>query len=96
MNLLPASVERFLLPHLGTCGKCRRPWKTGILGVVPHDTEYSNGSGCFPLCEGCWLSLTIAERLPHYERLIQRWSDMGCPKDEADTAAILQAVRNGL
>lgn len=43
------------------------------IGVEPHTTDYMDGSGCFPLCQGCWAALTPTDRLPYYELLIEKW-----------------------
>lgn len=45
----------------------------GLVGVEEHSTNYKDGSGCFPLCEGCWTALSPQERLPYYRRLWDRW-----------------------
>lgn len=90
-----AWFERAVSPGLGTCYRCRRPWKFpatrrvwgernttrqldrdrfwGLVGVEEHATNYKRGSGCFPLCEGCWSALTPTERLPYYQKLWHRW-----------------------
>ena len=48
---------------MSSCGRCGDTWnwKEG------HHTLFSDGSGCFPLCEECWQLLSIEERLPFYE-----------------------------
>lgn len=67
-------IGRLLAPGYGQCGRCRTPWK-----FAPwHHTSYSEptlascGWGCIALCEKCWAGLTPEQRLPHYERLVQR------------------------
>jgi hypothetical protein len=53
-----------------TCNKCKRPWNM----VKGHSTKFNEHSGCFPLCEECWASLTPETRMPYYEMLIADWS----------------------
>lgn len=116
---LPAAVERFLMPSVGTCYRCNRPWKVpavkyegyrdgihhslqlnrlmwwGLIGVQEHMTDYGEeGSGCFPLCEGCWSILTPSQRWPYYEALIERWKrDIDVPREKV--LAINDAVCAG-
>lgn len=66
---LRARLERFLAPSYGYCYRCGRPWNR----VEGHLTNYKKGSGCFPLCEGCWSKLHPVERLPYYDALINEW-----------------------
>ena len=41
-----------------------------------HSTMYSDGSGCFPLCESCWQELGTPEaRMPYYRELWESWLD---------------------
>jgi hypothetical protein len=81
-----AAIERMLSPGLGTCKRCRRPWnsRNRMIGVEHHITDFANGHGCFPLCEGCWQALTPEERLPYYKELMDEWDADG---DEDGTAA---------
>lgn len=58
----------------------------GLVGVEPHTTYYKDGSGCFPLCEGCWSSLTPEQRFPYYQALVQRW----CWQDPERTPEYLE------
>ena len=74
---------------IGRCGRCNVNWSVhartvsrnggpfedlpAIEGVEGHTTMYSDSSGCFPLCEGCWFKLTKEERLPYYRKLHDRW-----------------------
>lgn len=60
-------------------------------GVVPHITNYNSESGCFPLCENCWKSFSIEERLPFYKSLVlDNW------KQPEKWENIKKAVENGL
>jgi hypothetical protein len=66
----------------------------------PHYTQYSEGSGMFPLCEDCWSDLSIKERLPYYTQLVQQWikqeSDMGHKrKIQEILPLIIRAVEAG-
>jgi hypothetical protein len=54
----------------------------GLVGVESHDTSYNANHACFPLCQGCWSQLTPDERLPYYERLVDRWVDQARDDDE--------------
>jgi hypothetical protein len=43
-----------------------------------HSTQYSYGSGCFPLCEECWEELgTPQARMPFYRDLWESWQQYG-------------------
>ena len=54
----------------GKCYCCGVPWKY----AESHTTWYSEGSGCFPLCEKCWGVLTVEERLPFYRKMVfEEW-----------------------
>jgi hypothetical protein len=81
-------------PGYSECGRCRTAWAF----VDGHLTQYSDGSGCFPLCEGCWEDLTPEERLPFYRTLHQQWA-WGAAKNgytlPDDWGAIEQAVLAG-
>ena len=58
----------------GSCYKCGASWKY----VEGHITDYgSEGMGCFPLCESCWMQLTPQERLPYYRQLWVKWQQYG-------------------
>lgn len=65
----------------GGCLRCGDTWDW----QQEHSTPYRfipNSSlvveSCFPLCEGCWSSLTPEERLPFYDQLVDIWiSDRG-------------------
>jgi hypothetical protein len=66
----------------------------GLVGVKAHDTEYGDGAACFPLCEGCWSSLTPTQRWPYYAALIERWKrDIDVPREKV--MAINDAVSAG-
>ena len=62
-------VTSRLFPSYSTCYHCGRPWKI----VEPHDTNFRAGHGCFPLCQECWGELSIEQRLPYYEALVNHW-----------------------
>ncbi len=77
-KVLRVGFERALAPGYGTCYKCQRPWKF----VKSHSTQYTETWGCFPLCEGCWSSMTPRERLPYYRQLWLNWGGEETAKDE--------------
>ena len=86
-----AQVERFLRPGRGCCGRCGMPWGT----VEEHTTWYSEGRGCFPLCEGCWTLLGHPEaRIEYYAAMIEVWAQDGYDVEE-DRCAIGRAVAAG-
>jgi hypothetical protein len=108
---LRARFLRRLYPGLGWCSRCGMPWTR----VEGHRTPYGYTEGdplidgfsysraCFPLCEGCWARLTIAERIPYYESLVGWWTlgalDAGTYEPDSmnrDLESILAAVRAGL
>ena len=71
------SIRRYLrnrrgrLAGLGDCLRCHDTWDW----KPSHVTNYSQTSGCFPLCEECWTELTPDERLPYYALLAGLWID---------------------
>ena len=95
LDLRPDIPDRFL----GCCYRCRVTWKW----VDGHNTNYSNGSGCFPLCEECWSELTPKDRLPFYDALVNEWirqdlqygHKVGREKYEQDRKLIHAAVLAG-
>ena len=66
-------TAKLLAPGYGTCYRCDMPWKF----VNPHSTYYVENRGCFPLCEDCWQTLTIEQRLPYYKTLWAEWQKNG-------------------
>jgi hypothetical protein len=84
--LLPRRVKipralALLLSHLSnpfsTYGSCYRcGLSTRYMFQHPfHSTPYTRARSCFPLCEPCWSKLTPAQRLPYYERLMDKWDE---------------------
>ena len=55
--------------RLGWCYRCKTTWNF----VEGHTTDYSEGAGCFPLCERCWEELSPIQRLPYYRQLWELW-----------------------
>lgn len=55
------------------CNNCGGTWdwKEG------HSTTFMEGSGMFPLCEECWASMTVEQRLPHYRSVAMWWGEDG-------------------
>jgi len=53
----------------GHCLRCETPW----CFVEYHHTQYTDSSGCFPLCQKCWSELTPEQRLPFYRELVDYW-----------------------
>lgn len=78
-------------PGWGHCYRCLRTWNA----CKNHVTQYSELSGCFPLCEPCWKELTPAERLPFYLELIQSWNDSPWQQEPGTKEAIEAAVWAG-
>lgn len=67
---------RALLPEFSTCLRCEFP----VVVLRTHGTMYersenwASGSGCFPLCEDCWIELRTPEaRMPYYMKLVDTW-----------------------
>lgn len=87
-----ARAERKLDSHSGYCFRCGRPWSK----VTSHITDYNLNSGCFPLCEGCWVLLSSPEaRIEYYAALIRKWESAGYPIEEDRKREIQRAVANG-
>jgi hypothetical protein len=96
-----------LLPGLGRCYRCGIPWYFphwwfGRFGTESHNTNFSPGRGCFPLCEWCWSRLTPKDRLPYYRMLMNLWvvqhrtQELGAlPFPQDDWPAIQAAVLEG-
>lgn len=82
MRKLLAAFLRLLSPGWGCCHCCGMPWRF----TEGHATNYSENSGCFPLCESCWKRLTPEERLPYYRKLLDIWINgqelPGWPKED--------------
>src|ERR1700679_68608 len=58
---------RLSFPGYGTCGRCKWPWAV----IDGHSTQFTNGEGCFPLCEQGGKELKIPEnRIPYYDALV--------------------------
>ncbi len=70
------AIESFFNPTYSRCYRCGRPWGT----AMHHTTNYTEGLGCFPLCQKCWGELSPKERLPFYKKLLLKWQK-GEPKD---------------
>jgi hypothetical protein len=77
-------------PGYGSCYSCGRTWNI----CKGHDTNYTPGTGCFPLCEPCWKSMTPEQRLPFYQMLIQSWRQWS-PVEKEQEDAIIKAVLEG-
>lgn len=65
------------------------------IGVQQHETPYTERRACFALCETCWASMTIEERMPYYEQLCDSRAFMAGGEYE-DQNRILSAVEKGL
>lgn len=75
----------------GRCHHCNKTWRR----VEGHVTLYTEGSGCFPLCVGCWAKLGSPEaRLPYYRELWEEWNEGG-ERGLAEWDQIEAAVRDG-
>ena len=66
---LVAKLLNPLFPQYSKCRRCNRNWKI----CKGHTTPYDATSGCFPLCEDCWLELGVEERVPYYIDLWLKW-----------------------
>ena len=77
-------LSQILFPHYGSCGRCGRTWNI----CKGHSTQYTSSCGMFPLCESCWVELTIEDRLPYYRKLFDRWE-----RNETIWNSIESAVR---
>jgi len=81
-------ISKLLTPGYSDCTRCRTTWAF----VQGHNTRYTQGRSCFPLCRKCWAELTPETRLPYYEKMLKQWDHT----DETTKERIRQAVRNGL
>lgn len=71
-------LSRFTVPpYIGRCYRCGMAWRRNY-----HITDYRDGSGCFPLCEWCWVRLTPEQRLPYYMQLMDLWESEPDPSHE--------------
>jgi hypothetical protein len=94
---LKARIARAAAPGFSYCLRCGMPWNR----VKNHTTWYAGSpdrpasSGCFPLCEDCWLLLGSPEaRIEYYGALIDEWEALGAPVEPEVRAAIGRAVAN--
>lgn len=55
-------ISHFLAPGYSSCSRCHTTWKF----VEGHGVTYALGSGCFPLCQGCWKDTTLTEKNDYY------------------------------
>ena len=62
-------ISQKVFPQMGSCGSCGMTWNV----CEGHSTNYTESSGCFPLCELCWKELTPETRLPFYRKLWDSW-----------------------
>lgn len=73
-----AAVERLFSPDYGTCKVCNRPWNRVEPHSVTYETTWypystvqipgvifpaGSSRGVFAICEGCWPTLTVDERV---------------------------------
>lgn len=77
----------------GGCLRCADTWNWKPC----HVTRYVIGTGTggvFPLCEECWLELSVEHRLVFYEALFIQWrhEESGA---EVERVVVLEAVRGG-
>lgn len=90
-DTLRARMARVASPDYSYCGRCGMPWSR----VEGHVTNYGEGRGCFPLCEGCWDLLGCPEaRIEYYANLIRNWENLGPPVEPETRRAIQRAVAN--
>jgi hypothetical protein len=61
---LRARLSNLLSVGTGWCGCCGRRWGT----VDEHVVNYTSRSGAFAICEECWPSLTVEQRVGHMRR----------------------------
>lgn len=84
------------------CLKCDTPYDC----IKSHCTYYnfsekygSYCSGVHALCEPCWAELSVEERLPYYNQLVDYWineSSYSRAESESKRNMILDSVRKGL
>ena len=73
LRLRLGRLSWLLSPGYGWCLRCKTSWKF----CEGHSTQYTEGSGCFPLCEQCWSDLTPTQRLRYYRQLYDQWIQTG-------------------
>lgn len=76
--------SRLITPSYGYCLDCGVSWAF----AKEHITCYDGGNGCFPLCEKCWSSLSVEQRLPYYVELLFTWDIENRKKWPAIEAAV--------
>jgi hypothetical protein len=76
LRKIVGNLARPNYPGYSHCYRCGRPWPICTHHITPIDAN----SGCFPLCEDCWVELTPKERLPFYYQLIAEWESQGAQK----------------
>lgn len=60
-----------------------------------HKTHYNATTGCFPLCEKCWVNLETPDaRLPFYQEMWDSWNT-DIPMEPSGWIQIRNAVLEG-
>ena len=89
-DTLKSRAGRAVSPGWGYCLRCGLPWRF----VEGHTTWYTETSGCFPLCAGCWQMLGSPEaRIEYYAEMIRGWEKQH-PVSDDTRRAIQRAVAN--
>lgn len=86
-----AIATSVLFPGYSGCGRCGRKWPV----CKCHIIQYNATSGCFPLCEGCWRELSIEDRIPYYNDMVDEWEAYSGEDYKYKRKEILNAVREG-
>ena len=79
----------------GGCYRCGDSWAW----KQHHDTPIRNGRTCFPLCQECWDSIGVTERLSYHWQLLETWireNPDGVAEYRKDWQAITASVKAGL
>lgn len=84
---------------------CQRCYISWAIEENPHTTPYRKdgygnmSSGCFPLCESCWIGLSPEERIQFYRQMWLTWKQQSDPDNfeqlDEDWELIKSAVLNG-
>lgn len=100
LRRLEGCIDRHEFPTWGFCYCCGRTYNQVDKHLTPFSEREGLSEGGYPLCEWCWSHLTVDERLPYYQQLIEDWRPIRDREafwfsdDWEDD--IIRAVRSGL
>lgn len=83
-----ARLWRRYYSRWGHCFRCYATWNR----CSEHITMHSSTSGCFALCESCWMTLTPVEKLPYYADLMRLRIRQGSYPNRSERARVWDEI----